>query len=492
MLRSALALLLPLLWLCCAPPPIAAQSSAPSSISVLVQTFGHAHADIPVTLHIQSSALDSDISSPADLPTNMTFANLRPGAYHILASSPDRAPAQLDLTLTNGQSVQLTLIVDRVFPLTLQLSSSSATPASASTPAPDPSAPLTKDSTTPSTADVPAAPPAATPEGAATSEPDPSFALSSAKSTGASDFVKPCSLNDVLPHVSANIEQFVDNVNRITATELVNLERRRHDGKLEDRAHSTVSYVADIQLQSSGYMTVDEYRNGHPGMTAFEGYVSVSGSTALILIFHPIHLSEFAITCRGLLEWQGAPAYVLSFQQRIDRPNTMSEFRNASGSYPIHLKGLAWVDPKTFEVVHLETDLLVPIPQVALYRAHQAVDYGPVPFPARQLTLWLPLQSDIDVGRRGKQFNEHHSYSGYQLFAIDTNEKIASPKQTPAEAEPPPAETNQPSTEPRPSITQTKDAPADPAKLAHEESQEHTHEQSPQPAPEQPPTPIPN
>ncbi len=380
------------------PVRVAAQSGSLASISVLVQTFGKPHADSPATIQIHSPVLDSDLSTIVDKPFNAVFPNLPPGPYHVLVSSAALSPAQLDLTLSQGQSVELSLILDHLFPLILEPRHSATTLA-----APVGEIPVrdfngaTLDSFLALDLRKPSTPP-------------PS-------QSGA------CSLDEVLPHVSANAREFVDNVNRISATEILELERRRDNGKLQETAHNKANYVANLQLLDSGYLSVDEYRD--PDLS---GFIKAVGSTTLVLVFHPIHLDEFDIICKGVGSWQGAPVYLLNFQQRPDRPNNMSEFRTREGTYAVSLKGTAWVDATTFQVVHLETDLLNPIPDLFLDFEHQSLDYGPVVFAARNVNLWLPQSVEITVHVGSKRFNARHSYSNYQLFVIDTGQKIAKPK----------------------------------------------------------------
>jgi hypothetical protein len=399
MVHSARALVLVLvLGAALTPIRVPAQSGSLASITVLVQTFGKPHADSPAKIQIHSPVLDSDLSTVVDKPSNAVFPNLPPGPYHVLVSSAALSPAQLDLTLSPGQSVELSLILDHLFPLILEARHSATSLAApvGEFPVPDFNA-ATLDSFLRLDLRKPSTPP-------------PS-------QFGA------CSLDNVLPHVSANAREFVDNVNRITATEILKLERRRGNGKLEETAHNKVNYVANIHLLDSRYLSVDEYRDGHPDPS---GFIKAVGSTTLVLVFHPIHLDEFDITCEGLSNWRGAPAYLLNFQQRTDRPNNMSEFRTPKGTYAISLAGTAWVDATTFQVVHLETDLLNPIPFLDF--EHQSLDYGPVVFAARNVSLWLPQSVDITVHLGRKQFNARHSYSNYQLFVIDTDQKIAKPK----------------------------------------------------------------
>jgi hypothetical protein len=379
----------------------AGQSGSPASITVQVQTFGKPKADFPATIQIHSSLLDSEISTVVDKPFSAVFPNLPPGPYQVLVSSAALSPAHLDLTLSAGQSVELSLILDHVFPLILEPrhSGTSLVAPFGEFPVPDFNA-ATLDSFLALYVHEYSAPPP-------------------------SQFGS-CSVDNVLPHVSANAREFVDNVNRITATEIVKLERRRGNGNLEDTVHIKANYVANIQLRDSRYFSVDEYRDGYANRSDF---VQAVGSTTLVLVFHPIHLDQFDITCKGLGIWHGTPVYLLNFQQRPDRPNTMSDFSTRRGTYAISLKGTAWVDATTFQVVHLETDLLNPIPELFLDFEHQSLDYGPVVFAARHVSLWLPQSVDITVHLSGKQFNARHSYSNYQLFVIDTGQKISKPKE---------------------------------------------------------------
>jgi hypothetical protein len=383
---------------------VAAQSGSFASITIQVQTFGKPNVDSPATIQIHSPVLDSDLSTTVDKPSNAVFPNLPPGPYHVFVSSAALSPAQLDLTLSAGQSVELSLILDHLFPLTLEPRGGVATVADPEVefPVADSNAArldslLTLDLRKPS------------------ASPAPEFGA--------------CSLDNVLPRVTANVREFVDNVNRITATEILKLERRRRNGKLEETAHIKVNYVANIELieeMDSRYLSVDEYRDGHETPL---GFMKAVGSPALVLVFHPIHVDQFEIICKGVSNWQGTPAYLLNFQQRPDRPNNMSDFRTPKGSYAISLKGTAWVDATTFQVVHLETDLVNPIPDVFLEFEHQSLDYGPVVFAQRNVSLWLPQSVEITVYLGNKQFNARHSYSNYQLFVIDTGQKIGKPKE---------------------------------------------------------------
>lgn len=406
-------------------PADAPPSSSLASITVDVQTFGRPKADFPTTIQVHSSSLESDLSSTADKPSNVQFPNLPPGTYRLTATAPSRDPAQLELTLAPGNSAKVSLIVDKIFPLTLQLDASSAPSASSVSTATDSSlssrgAPSSPSS--PAPAPALAAPPSADPSPSSSAD-TPSPAAPAAE---AQPFVGSCSADEVIPRVSDHVQQFVESINRITATEFMNFERRSHKGRFEEDAKSKVNYVAIIQPLENGYLSVEEFRNGYSGMTGFPGHISATGSVALVLIFHPVHLKEFLFTCKGMTYWQNLPVYEIFFQQRDDVPNTMSEFRAGRMSYDIFLKGTAFVDPDSFQILHLDTDLLRPIPEI-LELEHQSIDYGSVSFTTHTDQLWLPQVATITVRYRSKDFSERHAYSDYRLFTIDTGQKISKP-----------------------------------------------------------------
>jgi hypothetical protein len=77
-------------------------------------------------------------------------------------------------------------------------------------------------------------------------------------------------------------------------------------------------------------------------------------------------------------------------------------------------------------MLHLETDLLAPIPEIRLYREHTAINYGTVRFKKTE-ELWLPSAAEIYLTFRGKIFHRRHSFSDYLIFSVDVDQKIKEP-----------------------------------------------------------------
>lgn len=239
---------------------------------------------------------------------------------------------------------------------------------------------------------------------------------------------KTCAVENVIPGTSKEVRGFVENVNRISATEVVEQERMNKSGVVIEQKHHKFNYVAEIQESRPGILNMDEYRDGSPGQSGFPGELSTVGITSLVLIFHPYHVKEYEMTCEGSEQWQGRPAWKVRFEQRLDQPARMSALRVGDAVYPILLKGMAWIDEQNFQIVHLEVDILKPVPQVRLTIEHQVLDYGPVQFEQKKLKLWLPLEAEIYLDVNGKRFHHRHTYSDYRVFSVELGLQPGEPK----------------------------------------------------------------
>ena len=97
-------------------------------------------------------------------------------------------------------------------------------------------------------------------------------------------------------------------------------------------------------------------------------------------------------------------------------------------SYPVALKGRAWILADSFQIARLETDLIAPVPQIRLVADHTAIEYGPVRFRIREVEMWLPQSAEVFYDWRGKRIHRRHSFSNYMLFGVDQKQRISQPK----------------------------------------------------------------
>ena len=55
------------------------------------------------------------------------------------------------------------------------------------------------------------------------------------------------------------------------------------------------------------------------------------------------------------------------------------------------------------------------------------MEYGPIPFPNRNTTLWLPKSADLYFDFRKHHYYRRHRFDHYMLYSVETEEKRKEP-----------------------------------------------------------------
>ena len=239
-----------------------------------------------------------------------------------------------------------------------------------------------------------------------------------------------CAVDDVVSKAGKQLIELISDVDRFAATESLTHESINRSGLASYPEKRKFDYVVSIQEVQHGYLNVEEYRNAGGSPADFPDGVATNGLPALVLIFHPYNAMNFEMTCEGLARWNGGLAWQVHFKQRTDKPNTIKRYRiGADGpSYPVALKGRAWISADSYQIVRLETDLVAPVPQIRLVADHTAIEYGPVKFSKGNVNMWLPQSAEVYYDWKGRRIHRRHSFSNYLLFGVDDKQKITLPK----------------------------------------------------------------
>lgn len=258
-----------------------------------------------------------------------------------------------------------------------------------------------------------------------------------------------CPLEEVVQKAGKRVQEFVHNVDRFTATETLIHQSVGPGGFPAAPETRKFNYLVSIQEARPGILSVDEYRDGGHSYQKFPGGVATLGLPSLVLIFHPHSAVNYEMSCEGLARRNGGLAWQIHFRQRADKPSTARQYRlGESGStYPVALKGRAWIAADTFQIVRLETDLVAPLPEIRLVTDHTAIEYSAVHFRKRNVNMWLPQTAEIFNDWKGRRTHRRHSFSDYMLFSVDDRQEFKLPKTEEA----PSTESTSDSTKPNPS-----------------------------------------
>ena len=237
-----------------------------------------------------------------------------------------------------------------------------------------------------------------------------------------------CPYDKVIDGAGERIKQLVDDVGRFNAIEdLLHEDLDQLDHPIT-RTLLKFNYVASISEPRPGVFNIGEFRDQRSGAEDFPDQIATRGLPALALIFHPDERDDFKMACEGLGDWRGQATWLVRFEQRTDRPRRIQEYRIAGHSYPVSLKGRAWISAESFHLVHVESDMVSPMPEIQLLSEHMAVDYAPQLFQKKSVELWLPKSAEIYFDFRRHHYLRRHSFDHFMLFSVDSEEKRSEPR----------------------------------------------------------------
>ena len=240
----------------------------------------------------------------------------------------------------------------------------------------------------------------------------------------------PCSLAALLQGVGQRMKQLVDDLQKFRATEHIEHFKVDADGKRHAAQGRIFDYVVSVTQESNGAFQLDEFRNGDVGRDQFPAGIATEGLPALALLFHPTLASDFNFKCEGLGYWQARPAWLVRFEQRADRPNRIRDYVVKNVHYPVPIKGRAYIDAATLEVLRLESELDEPVDKIGLTVERFTINYAAVQFRTGAQELWLPQTAELYVEQKGHRYYREHSFKNFQVFAVNTNQKVQAPRES--------------------------------------------------------------
>jgi tetratricopeptide (TPR) repeat protein len=240
-----------------------------------------------------------------------------------------------------------------------------------------------------------------------------------------------CPAEQVLAKTGDRVEELVDNVGRFAAIEDLLHERLDNQGNPTTRETRKFDYAAYISQPRAGVLLVDEFRTERYGIDNLPDQIATSGFPALAMIFHPTMQPDYEMSCEGLGEWKGQATWLVHFRARDDRPSHIQDYVIGSHTYPIRLKGRAWIMADKFQIVRIESELINPLKGIGFLAEHQIAEYGPILFEKKNVQLWLPKTAEVYLDFHRHRYYRRHSFDKYMLFSVDSTDKVKEAKAPP-------------------------------------------------------------
>ena len=245
-----------------------------------------------------------------------------------------------------------------------------------------------------------------------------------------------CQLPSLLQGAEDQVAKFLTDVERFSATESLKHESINPWGAVSGTVNQKYNYLVSYKQLRAGRYSVEEFRDGSLDMSRFPEGIATIGLPSMILVFEKSQAQNYDFSCEGLTRTHDGLAWQVHFVQRADKPRVLRAYRLGPKSYPVGIKGRAWIAADTYQVLRMETDLTQAQSDIRLLAEHIDIEYGPVAFKNQKEQLWVPQNANIYFDWQGHRVHRLHSFDNYVLFAVDEQERISAPKEPPPQASP--------------------------------------------------------
>src|SRR5208337_1217162 len=167
-----------------------------------------------------------------------------------------------------------------------------------------------------------------------------------------------------------------------SSLEKIHQEKLQHKQKAGATLDQKFRYLCFTPAEDWG-PDFNEYRTDLSGRQASpeglaDGFMLTSGFASAALVFHPMYQSQADFRYLGRQKVNGRDAYVIAFAQQPAKARFNGAFKSGTVSMTTFTQGLAWIDPQSYRITRLRTDLLRPLQELNLERETTEIAFGEV------------------------------------------------------------------------------------------------------------------
>jgi hypothetical protein len=219
--------------------------------------------------------------------------------------------------------------------------------------------------------------------------------------------------------VQRQVVDFVSKLADLHCTEDVLQEKLRPNGGAEVSARSQFDYFLYIQGNSYDFqLSESRLEIGNPKQKK-EPLLLTNGFSTLLLVFHPYYRNGFEFTVGPKEALDARPVIPVHFAH-IAGTRTPVAMAMRGREFPLDLKGTAWVDASTGQVIRMEASLAHDLSDVGLRALTVRVDYTPSLRVSDK--FMLPSRAVVDLETPRQHWRNTHIFHNYKLFSTDATQ----------------------------------------------------------------------
>jgi hypothetical protein len=233
----------------------------------------------------------------------------------------------------------------------------------------------------------------------------------------------------ILQRVGEKVAAFFRDFPNTTSIERIRLERLYRRGGVED-SRSQKFYYLSLAPSDKTRIGLEEFRTDKKArptdLQAIEVGPSVvtKGFASMSIHLHPVFQPDSTFRYLGRQRIDERETEVVAFAQKPESARMVGRVNTDTGSSSVLVQGVAWIDPISYHILRLRTDLLVPRPDIGMERQTTEIHFAEVRFKDAPTVLWLPQEVVVTVKWYGQSFRNLHRYSDFKLFNVEAEGKI--------------------------------------------------------------------
>jgi hypothetical protein len=143
--------------------------------------------------------------------------------------------------------------------------------------------------------------------------------------------------------------------------------------------------------------------------------LSTNGFPTLLLIFHPLHQSNYRFQMEADNGEDGV--WCVRFEH-IPGMRSTSAVMIQGRIYPLDLQGMARIERDTGTILNISARLIAPMKDINIEDFRIEVTYKPQTFSTELAVRWLPSKTVIELETALQHWRNIHSYSQYRRFDV--------------------------------------------------------------------------
>ncbi|KAA6464766.1 hypothetical protein DYQ86_02040 [Acidobacteria bacterium AB60] len=217
------------------------------------------------------------------------------------------------------------------------------------------------------------------------------------------------------------VVQYISQLGNLHCKETVTQEKLTPKGHVETTEHSSYDYLImmdgsgdDFQLNESRLETKAAPHKQLPMLVT-------NGFSTLLLVFHPYYSSGFQFEKGPDDTIDGVAASTIRFTH-IRGQRTLAALSLRNREFPLELKGTAWLDKNTGQVLRMESTLVDDMSDIGLRSLNVHVDYRYVQLTKNSAALTLPVLATVEVTTPKQHWRNTHKFTDYKIFGAEAEQ----------------------------------------------------------------------